>query len=205
MTSVTHREQDGIESATMRPFNFIVFLFSTSCLSLVATPTLPARADEPDRSTMRIEFSQRNDRASITVSKAEESPQTFLEIRSERGIGSCTVHRTTDHWPSKLTLRLPLRGLEQLAVQNGDSKWIGSVSSSDRMVRWNRKTGQERETPMRATDSEWCMLRRVSAEGASKPIRVPLSEGEYWEMTIPSVWLNDNPSSIRIDWVDFFR
>lgn len=174
---------------------------------------------------MQVEFSQAGDTSVITSSGSSNSDRTILDLRSERGIGTCRIHRKLDKWPERLILRLHLRGLEQIAVHIGDRKWIGAVSSSDGIVRWTSTSDDAMEQTIDSSDPNWCSIRVLrgnespateneppipmppSTTDSNSPqkIRVPLEEDESWEMTFPPAWLQENPSSIRISWIDFFR
>jgi hypothetical protein len=174
---------------------------------------------------MHVEFFQSGDSCVVTSSKIGDVRRTTLEVRSERGIGNCKVDRKADKWAEELTLRLHLRGLEQIVVHVEDRKWIGSVSSSEGIVRWSHQAKDAMEKPVDSSDPNWCSVRvarlHESTEGEktqpspthpsqtqakfAREIRVPLEDGECWEITIPEIWLKENPASIRISWIDFFR
>jgi hypothetical protein len=174
---------------------------------------------------MLVEFSQSGDTSVISSSESGDIHRTVLAIRSERGIGECKVHRESENWPKGLILRLHLRGLEQIVVCVGDRNWIGSVSSSEGVVRWSYRTEGAMEQPLDSSDPNWCSIgiARLKEPAAgeepksaptqplqkqselSKEIRVPLEDGEYWEMKLPEIWLKENPGSIRISWIDFYR
>lgn len=189
----------------MRTMTLVFFLFAIP--PGVNAVQNPERKDNP----MRVEFTKSNDQSVITGSKINDTTQTILEIRSERGIGECKVYRTGDKWPEEFILRLPLRGLEQIIFQVGDHRWIGGVSSTDGMVRWSSQSKNDCEHPIpSAEDPTWCTIRVARGvdnprSTTSPPFRVPLSDGESWEMTVPPAWLKDNPESIRLSWIDFFR
>ncbi len=182
-------------------------------MAVVQSAQTTRQSDAP----MLVEFSQSGDTSSISSSESGDIHRTVLAIRSERGIGECKVHRESEKWAKGLTLRLHLRGLEQIVVRIDDRKWIGSVSSSEGVVRWSYQTKGAMEQPIESSDPNWCSIgiARLKETAATQPlqkrselsqeIRVPLEDGEYWEMMLPENWLKENPASIRISWIDFYR
>lgn len=160
-------------------------------------------ANSPQK-TLRVEFAKPGDTALISEKEGEGAMRVGLELKSLTGIGQCIVHRNSETWPKSFALRFDLRGLEQVVVHVGKRKWLGSVSSHDGTVRWTRSDEDTHETPIASDEPDWCPI-RVAESTTSPPIRVPLSEKERWELTLPAQWLAENPESIRISWIDFYR
>jgi len=153
---------------------------------------------------LRVEFAKPGDSAVTSAKEVDRVIQVTLELKSPTGIGQCIVHRNAKTWPKPFALRFDLRGLEQVVVHVGQRKWKGSVSSHDGTIRWSRSDAEAAETPIEATEPDWCPIRIVDSE-ASSSIRVPLAEKARWELTLPGQWLDENPESIRISWIDFYR
>ncbi|MFO0014383.1 MAG: hypothetical protein ACK553_16750 [Planctomycetota bacterium] len=169
---------------------------------------------------LRVEFAKPNATAVLSSQESIESscyesttepntsttPETItmLEIKSSTGIGECLVHRNHTTWPKRLLLRFALRGLEQVVIHIGDRTWHGAVSSHDGSVRWTRRIGDGPELPLEPTDPDRPRIQVIDKAG-ERPIQVPLSEDERWEFRLPAGWLSENPESIRIGWIDFYR
>jgi len=174
----------------------LIYLFS-SCGEGMQTP------DATDRSCS-VQFKNPRDRATFSPEGSPPSQRNLLEIHSSTGIGECTVKRNRDAWPERLTLRFPLRGLEQLTIHIGPCKWQGSVSSVDGTVHWTRSMDNGPEEPLASDDPQWCAI-RIADSPELQPISIPLKEDQRFEIPIPVQWLGTNPDSIRIAWIDFFR
>lgn len=158
----------------------------------------------PPEKTLRVEFAKPGDTAAVSAKEVEGAMRVSLELKSPTGIGQCTVHRNAKTWPKPFALRFDLRGLEQVVIHVNDRKWLGSVSSHDGTIRWSRSDAEAAETSLATTDPAWCPIRVVESAGSSS-VRVPLAEKERWELTLPEQWLAENPESIRISWIDFYR
>jgi hypothetical protein len=160
-------------------------------------------ANSPQQ-TLRVEFAKPGDTALISEKEAEGGMRVSLELKSPKGIGQCIVHRNSKAWPKPFALRFDLRGLEQVVIHVGNRKWLGSVSSHDGTVRWTRSHEDALETPIATNEPDWCPI-RVAESTTTTPSRVPLAEKERWELTLPAHWLAENPDSIQISWIDFYR
>lgn len=162
---------------------------------------LMAQASDPQ---IRVEFTKQADHATIASEKNGAGPRTVLEIRSQTGIGGCILRRNGMAWPDRFTVRFALQGLEQIVVQIGDRKWLGSVTSHDGTVRWTRRDEGGPEVSIEPDQPEWCPIRVVDSQ-QSVPVRVPLADKERWELSLPKHWLAANPETIRLEWIDFYR
>ena len=76
-----------------------------------------------------------------------------------------------------------------------------AVSSQDGKVRlW--KDGKE-DSPLDSKHPYWMEIRMVGKDG--KPVKtIPLKDG-YFEMQLPKALFEDNPKSITLNWIDFYR
>lgn len=220
MISGIHHARDGTEGRNMTRTPWLIAVVIVS-MTVAESAQTTRQSDAP----MLVEFSQSGDTSVISSSESGDIHRTVLELRSVRGIGECKVHRKSENWPKAFTLRLHLQGLEQIVVYVDDRKWIGSVSSSEGVVRWSYQIKGAMEQPVESSDPNWCSIGIARLKGPaageepqsaptqlskkrselSQEIRVPLEEGECWEMNLPENWLKENPASIRISWIDFYR
>ena len=141
-----------------------------------------------------------------------------IDLRSEKGIGECTLTRKGDNWPETMTVRMHLRGLEsfELVYEGGQcegSRQVGTVrlsggwSSTQGPLAWE-KSVLCKDSPVLGGE-KWKPKTggiRVGGSKVDSPVRIPLPDGCYFECTITSEWFeNENPQSIELRWVDFFR
>lgn len=161
---------------------------------LAVTVTTTAADDTPP---FKITTKRDNDRVEVKADKNK----AILSIRSPFGISNAAIERTDEKWPEAVVLRLHLKGLENFQVSNGKVKLEASVSSQDGTVRlW--KDGKE-DAPLDAKSSLWMEVRMVGDDG--KPTKaIPLKDG-YFEMQLPKVFFEDNPRTITMNWIDFYR
>lgn len=130
-----------------------------------------------------------------------ESDTTVFAVHSPFGISQTVIERTDENWSDIVMLRLHLKGLENIKVSNGKVTLEAAVSSQDGKVRlW--KGGME-DSPLNAKSPYWTEIRMVGDDG--KPTKnIPLTGG-YFEFQLPKALLEDNPKSITINWIDFYR
>ena len=119
----------------------------------------------------------------VTLSKAEDTAQArwqgsaiLLEIASPSGIGGAHLTWAGDLGAEALVLRLPLAGLEGLAVRNSASEATLSVSSSPPYT--------------------------VRAEGGSEGVTVTREDGGF-DVRLEGAWLQSG--SLDVEWIDFYR
>jgi len=128
---------------------------------------------------------------------------SVLAVRSPGGIGQAVIERAEETWPQKTVVRLHLNGLESFQVSNGKSMLSVSVSShaDQRRIRfW--KDGKE-DSPLDPNDRIWLDVRMLD-ENAKPTENLPLKNG-YFELQMPKVFFKDNPRSITLRWIDFYR
>lgn len=160
-------------------------------IALVATIT--SIADDP----FKITTKRPDDRIEV---KSKDDKAIFV-IRSPFGISNATVERTNKQWLEKPVVQLRLQGLENFKLSADDTKLEASVSSHDGSVRlW--KDGKE-DAPLDAKSPYWMEVKILDNEG--KPTRaIPVKDGSF-EMQLPKKFLEANPKSFKVEWIDFYR
>ncbi len=145
-----------------------------------------------------------------TTKKAEDRVEfsrkdgaTIASVRSPSGIGSATINRTTGDWPERMVLRLHLHGLEGLKVSNGKLEFVAEVAGPDkkRFLQVN-KSSQPSNPPESKTLATYEI--RSFDQGGRPADNIPLKDG-YFEVRLPKELFADNPESITINWIDFYR
>ncbi len=106
--------------------------------------------------------------------------EALLIIHSETGIGRATITRGDRAWPDRLVLRLHLRDLEGLELNNG-------------MWRADSFLGNGPTIDARHLD----IVMRVDCPIARN--------GEVIEVIVPELFLDDDQPELHIQWVDYYR
>ena len=156
-------------------------IFTTVFLMLNVT-----QAEPPD---FDITTNKKEDRVVVTVADAK----TVFDIHSRSGIGAADVMRTKDRWPSNVTIRLHLSGLESFAVTCGKIRLMASVASHVGHIKRLHvdQDGDDREVDK--TSPFWTEIKVVGADGKPK-LDYPLKDG-YFEIGLPAALLRDQPQN----------
>ncbi len=184
----THR----IEAATMSHLLAIKFFLLASIVGI--TNCVTAYGDDPP---FKITTKRDDDKIEVTV----EQGTAVISARSPFGISQAIIEPNGNKWPNVVTLRLHVKGLEKIKVTSGNDTLEAAVSSQDGKVRlW--KNGKE-DSPLHTKHQYWMEIRMVEKDG--KPVKtIPLKDG-YFEMRLPKALFEDNPKSITLNWIDFYR
>jgi hypothetical protein len=133
-------------------------------------------------------------REGTKVTIAGDAKQTNIEIRCDRGIDTCVLRRTGDHWPANLEFKLHLRGLESFKVTSGNATLEWSVASTgDQPASVNLGSGK-REVTLTPDDPLFTLAKKVKEKEAS-----------YFLVPIPAKLLAANPEQVKVQWIDFYR
>lgn len=150
--------------------------------------------------TFKVSSKRDNDKVEVKV----EKDKTVISVHSPVGISEAVIERTDEKWPDAVMLRLRLKGLESFRAMNDKFTLDATVSNhandKQRVRLW--KDGKE-NSPLDSQSSFWMAIRIVGGDG--KPAKdIPLKDG-YFEMQLPTAFLEDNPKSITVSWIDFYR
>ena len=169
---------------------FILVAVSGLCRVITASDKSP---------TFKITTKRGNDKVEVKV----EKDQTLFSVHSPSGISQAVIERENEKWPDVIMLRLHLTGLESFRVSNGKFTVEASVSSHDAKERvrlW--KDGRE-DSPLDSKSPFWMAIRMIGDDG--KPVKtIPLTDGHF-QIRLPKAFFEDNPKSITINWIDFYR
>jgi len=132
-----------------------------------------------------------------TVSIADGA--ALVEVISERGLGELTVVHLSGSFPTRITLRLPVAGLEELSLAYHQQQIIASVASTlPHNVTQRLRTPDGSEAPLEPGQPRWIAI-EVSPE---QPF--PLDDGQF-TITLPPDLIAAAPHEFTIRWIDFFR
>lgn len=152
-----------------------------------------------DMPPFKITTKRDNDRVDMQV----EKDQAVFSVHSPFGISQAVIERTSEKWPDAVVLRLHLKGLENFKITSGKMKLEGSASLQEgKPVLRLWKDGKE-DVPLDAKSSYWIDLRIFDRDG--EPAKeIPLKDG-YFELRLPKALFEENPKSITVEWIDFYR
>lgn len=164
---------------------------------LVVAVTVTTATTDDKQPPFKITTKRDTDKVEV---KAEKDKVVF-SVHSPFGISSATIERTNPKWPDAVVLRLHLKGLENFQATTDKVKLEVSVSSQDGKAQlW--KDGKE-ESPLDSQSPFWMTIRMIGGDG--KPATaIPLKDG-FFEMALPKAFFEDNPKSITVNWIDFYR
>ena len=148
-------------------------------------------------------FTMETNRSDDKIELTSEPDQTIFSIRSPFGISRVSIERNEPKWPNTILLRLHLSGLESLQLSNGLSTLDASVSSSNEEPQVRVWRDQTEDQPLDRSSSYWMEIRMFASDKA-RSNKIPLKDG-YFEMQLPSAFLESNPKSIEVRWIDFYR
>ena len=160
-------------------------VLSTGCTDVVEEPQF------------KLTTKHDNDKVEVKV----ESGKTVFSVHSPFGISQAIIERADENWSDIVMLRLHLKGLENFKVSNGITTLEAAASSQDGTVRlW--KYGKE-DSPLDANSPYWMEIRILDGDDEPTTI-IPVKDG-YFEIPLPRALFDDNPKSITVSWIDFYR
>jgi hypothetical protein len=122
-----------------------------------------------------------------------------VEVRSPSGIGNAHLSQTGGDTPTSLTMRLYLKGLEQLTFEYPGATVMASVSTHDGSVNESVSVNGGAEQPIDPDSPYWMAIKIVAADTA-----IPLKDG-YFEAQAPKDFLATASREFTLRWVDFYR
>ncbi len=149
-------------------------------LALVATGAFAGLHVTP----FRVELKKTEDTAAITSTR----DSTIVNISSKSGIGEARLIRNDHPWPTRLTIRLAVKGLESFRMENGIIYFNTSLNGPKRVPYW--KFGKNEKQP--------------DAPGGTLEIALRKAEDSV-EIVVHAKLMAGNPREIKFGWIDFFR
>lgn len=158
----------------------------------------PAASDDPP-----ARFTVTTRKAEDTVAAGGDRERTTFDVRSPSGIGRAVIGRTGAAWPKGVVVRLHLKGLENLKVSAGTVAVGAAVGVRDGKLEVRQWVPGQDETPLAPEDPRRLAVRVLGKDGKAAA-GVPL-DGGHVEVTLPAAFFRDNPKSLTVEWVDFYR
>jgi hypothetical protein len=156
-------------------------------------------ADAPTPPQLRWKLRRVEDH--IEARYADEAAR--LSIHSPSGIGQAIVERVGSAWPAKLTLQLHLKGLEALRITAGDTVLGAAVSVRDGRMTQRSWLGMSEQQELAKDDS--CRVEVHAQDAQGRPANQLPLEGGLFEVEVPEAVFRENPTSITLEWIDFYR
>ena len=168
-------------------------------LTIFTTVVLMLNIAQAQPSDFDIATKKKEDHVAVTAADGK----TVFDIHSRSGIGAADVTRKQDRWPESVVIRLHLGGLESFAVTSGKTRLTTSVASHGGHVKRLHvdQDGDDREVDK--TSPYWTDVKVLGSDGKST-LDYPLKDG-YFEVALPAALLRDQPKTITLSWIDFYR
>jgi len=158
-------------------------------------------AAEPADPPVPYEIDLKKPQDRVTVKGDAKSVEFAATCPS--GIGQAVIRRKADTWPKEVSLRLNLRGLEQISISNGRETLKGEVLSHSGNRRLLAVIVDGKATKVEQGSPWFTEIKALTPDG--KPAaKIPLKSG-YFQLTVPKVLLQKNPPVLTIRWIDFYR
>jgi hypothetical protein len=145
------------------------------------------------RTDTRIQFESQDD-------------STVFDITSDFGIDQAVIERQTDNWPKCILIRLHLSGLESFKASNGKItiQWAAADTIDKTRVLLLQGRNEVELTP----DNPYWTGVQVVGKKRNTPVQdssIEILRDKYFELRLPQKLLAENPRSITLAWIDFFR
>lgn len=128
-----------------------------------------------------------------------EGDTSIFDITSATGIDKATIKRESDEWPKSILVRLHLGGLESFKAGGKGFAIEWSVSSTGEHEARSTLVSGKRVADIKK-DSPFYGEVRIGGGGK----KIPLKDG-YFEVPLPAKLFEQNPETISLEWVDFYR
>lgn len=156
--------------------------------------------------------------STVTVGTAAtdvDADRLTLDITSKAGIGRLviTLLPETDAgestWPAKVTLRLKLKALAMIQIDNGAQTIISEslrgpkpratyVTPTDEIAKQQQKNEVDADHPLHLT------IRKVAGVEEEAAANQPAREAHF-EVNVPVAFLKNKPKEVHIRWIDYYR
>ncbi|MEI8018837.1 MAG: hypothetical protein WCH39_11610 [Schlesneria sp.] len=174
-------------------------LFIVAFIVVVLANMCGVIADDKESPPFKITTKRDNDKVEVKI----EKDQAIFLVHSPNGISQAVIERVNEKWPEVIVLKLYLTGLESFRVSNGKVTVDASVSSHNDKQRVRLWRDGKEDAPLDIKSPYWMEIGMVGDDG--KPLKtIPLKNGHF-QIQLPKACFEDNPKSITINWIDFYR
>jgi hypothetical protein len=135
--------------------------------------------------------------SSVTINMDQGAEGLVVDIYSETGIGEANILLPMLATSTPVKLRLHLRGLEGWTFTFDDLATHGAVATSNNNVLIESfQIANEPDTPIDSTHPHWMDVTHIKDTSATSG---------YFELLLPSAFLESGLNTFTISWVDFYR
>jgi hypothetical protein len=168
-------------------------------LAVLSLAWVPLAAGEKGAGQFEVTVPRKDDLVKVLAAKGKVT----FDITSPFGISRAVIERKGERWPAEVVVRLRLKGLENFKAQSGKVTLQAAVSVSEGKTKVRLWKGDKDTEVLPRTDPLWMEVRAVGADG--KPARELPLKGGHFELTLPRALLADNPRTLTLQWIDFYR
>lgn len=173
----------------------LVAILAFSCMALGQEGDPPRDPPGPFKITTR----RKDDAVEVRTGR----DRALFIVKSPFGISQSVIERRDAAWPKAVALRLHLKGLSSFRVSNDRVTVAAAVSIEEGKTQVRLWKDDKEDAPLEPTSPLWTDIRIVGGDG--KPVKELPVENGYFEVTLPRAFLADNPKSISLSWIDFYR
>lgn len=185
-----------MEGRTSMHFKILIF-FGTILSALFVLKEPSIGFVEPGR------FIIKTKRAEDGVTIQNEKNLVAFVIKSPSGISQAIIERMGENWPETILIKLKLKGLENFCVTNGKDTLQAAVSSTGNPQKIRVWRDKDDAILLNSKSPNWIDIRILNNAGDSSD-QIPLKDGTF-EVKLPKALFKNNPKSITISWIDFYR
>lgn len=143
------------------------------------------------------EFEVVVDKAGDRVVVTSDEDRAIFDVWSETGIGAAAVSLEAGAMPPSISLRLHLRGLEQMSFAYDGTVVSLSVSSSGDRPVLQSATVDGDEMAVTPLSPYWMDVTQAESEAGAA--------GGSYQVTAPPAFFAAAAAEFRITWIDFYR
>ncbi len=172
---------------------------SRMVLSLLSTVGVLLLASSAAAVSQPVTYSVAPGKDDARVTYQASGGDVTVEVRSPSGIGNAHLSQTGGSTPTSVTIRLYLKGLEQLTFEYPGATVMASVSTHDGSVSESVSVNGGADQPIGPDSPYWMAVKIVAADTA-----IPLKDG-YFEAQAPKDFFATASREFALRWVDFYR
>jgi hypothetical protein len=132
-----------------------------------------------------------------------DKDKVLFAFKGPGGICQAVIERQDEAWPRAIVIRLHQTGLESFRAENGKVSLHAAVAVQEGKIKARLWKDRDEKAGLDSKSPFWMEIRVVGADG--KPAtKLPL-KGGWFEMQLPPAFLEGNPKSITLNWIDFYR
>lgn len=159
--------------------------------------TLLAFTLSADPQPYKFTSNREDDKLTVKV----EKDRTLFDITSPTGIGEMVIERTGENWPETLVVHLHISGLDHFHAKSEKVTIIGFMSSQSE-GKVSLSVDKKKDDPKDPKSEFFMDFKMIGKDG--KPA-TELPKGGYFEFKLPKPFLEGNPKSVTLAWIDFLR